>query len=439
MTKTVQEKQDLINAKDWDALVKTDLFADFNYGTNAYKQYTFDRDFILSFVFNVDRFIAHSKHVEPKTTTNFYNEYIFQNILLRCADLGIKLSTDDWKEVISAIDTLFANKIITSSAISKVINITGKDVNYLRLLLDDKMVAKLSSYSLSGTSSFKLNAIEFAKLTPEEQHKIAPLLTYNRSTILVAVENGDERIFANVTKDYREINAFCRRLMLNVSSVLADLEPDEYTKALFEMIDSGEDIASWLPYFLEHPDYEIDYEQFKKLFDKFGGPVFAYIINNISEKVIVDNIKSIRIGYLVKRQSMSLERLTELVGKKNTDLTESSRFFTEEEIAANPHFFDPRVLNRRTCAYVSPDTFKLLNKTWGTRQQYNDELVNFTDIVSALLPDALSLKTLRYLKEKTNASNEVVVKAIVRMLINEVWSKDAKRLSIIKKFLRKLT
>ena len=295
MTKTVQEKQDLINAKDWDALVKTDIFLDFNYGANAFKQYTFDRDFILSFVFNVDRFTAHTKHVESLRVATLYNEDIFQNVVLRCADLGIKLSTDDWKEIISTTDTLFANNIIDSRALSNVLNITGKDVNYLRLLLDDKMVAKLSSYPLPGMGYFKsnLNAIEFTKLTPEEQRIVAPLLTYGYN-VSVHIDNGDERIFANVTKDYREINIISQRLMLNVSSILSDLGPDEYTKALLEMIDSGEDIVaeSWLPYFLEHPDYEIDDEQFKKLFDKFGGHVFMYMINNISEKVIEEKIKS---------------------------------------------------------------------------------------------------------------------------------------------------
>jgi hypothetical protein len=161
------------------------------------------------------------------------------------------------------------------------------------------------------------------------------------------------------------------------------------------------------------------------------------MINNVSEKVIVDNIKSIHLGYLAKRQSMSLERITELVGKKNYDLTWHSRFFTDEEIAANPHFFDPRVLNRRTSAYVSLDTFKILNKTWELRQQYNDELRYFEPIVSGLAPDAITIKTLRYLKEKTQSSNEVVIKAIKRKYIDEAWAKDAKKLAIIQKFIKK--
>ena len=151
----------------------------------------------------------------------------------------------------------------------------------------------MSVTPLTGHVHNRLNAEEFAKLTPEEQRIVAPLLTYGYN-VRVHIDNGDERIFASATKDYIEINIISQRLILNVSSVLADLGPDEYTKALLDLIYKDESLVaeSWLPYFLEHPDYEIDDEQFEKLFDKFGGHVFRYIINNVSEKVIDENIKS---------------------------------------------------------------------------------------------------------------------------------------------------
>jgi hypothetical protein len=438
MAITIQEKQDLINAKDWDALVKTDLFQDFNYGIHTFKQYTFDRDFILSFVFNVDHFIAHTKHVSSLYIANLYNDDVFKNIMLRCADLGIKLSTQDWKDVINAINILYSNKIIDGCACANVLDITGKDVDYFRVLLDAKIVAKLLLIRLQGFTANRLNAEEFTKLTPEEQRIVSQLLTYNNNA-RIHIDNGDERIFANVTKDYKDLNNISRMLMLKVSSILADLGPDEYIKILLDLIYKGEVVAveSWLPYFLEHPDYEIDDEQFRRLFNKFGGHMFMYMINNVSEKAIEEKIKSIHTGYLVTRQSMSLERISELLGHAKTDLSGSSRFFTEEEIAQHPHFFDPRVLIRRTNHYVSRDTFKILNKSWGTIQQYNDDLVDFVTIVRSLTSDALSIKTLRYLKEKTNASNEVVTSTILGRHIDGDMNKDAKKLSIVKNFIKK--
>lgn len=439
MANTVQEKQDLINAKDWDALITTDIFLDFNYGITTFRRYTFDRDFIMSFVFNVDRFIAHNKHIVLQNTSNIYYDDVFRNILFRCADLGVKLSTQDWKEVIDTVNILYSNKIIDGRACANILDITGKDVDYLRVLLDPKTVAKLSSIRVFGFTANRLNAEEFTKLTPDEQSIVAPLLTYNSDNIRVHVEKGDARIFANVAKDYKELNDISRKLMLKVSSVLADLGPDEYTKALLDLIYKDESLfaESWLPYFLEHPDYEIDDEQFRRLFNKFGGHMFMYMINNVSEEAIEKQIKSIHTGYLINRKSMSLGRISELLGHVKTDFSGGSRFFTEEEIAKHPHFFDPRALIRRTNHYVSRDTFKILNRAWGTRQQYNDDLVDFVTIVRSLSSTVLSVKTLRYLKEKTNASNEVVTSTILGRHIDGDMSKDAKKLSIVKNFIKK--
>lgn len=439
MTITVQEKQDLINAKDWDALITTDFYLDFNYSKTTFKQYTFDRDFIMSFVFNVDRFIAHNKHIVTLGTSNIYYDDVFKNIMSRCTDLGIKLSTQDWKEVIDAVNILYSNKIIDTGACGAVLDITGKDVDYLRVLLDPKTVAKLSSIREFGFTANRLNAEEFTKLTPDEQSIVAPLLTYDSDNIRVHVEKGDARIFANVAKDYKELNDISRKLMLKVSSVLADLGPDEYTKALLDLIYKDETVVaeSWLPYFLEHPDYEIDDEQFRRLFNKFGGHMFMYMINNVSEKVIEEKIKSIHTSYLISRKSMSLGRISELLGHAKTDFSGGGRFFTEEEIAEHPHFFDPRALIRRTNHYVSRDTFKILNRAWGTRQQYNDDLVDFVTIVRSLSSAVLSVKTLRYLKEKTNASNEVVTSTILGRHIDGDMNKDAKKLSIVKNFIKK--
>jgi hypothetical protein len=321
-----------------------------------------------------------------------------------------------------------------------VLDITGKDVDYFRVLLDAKIVAKLSSIRLFSYGANRLNAQEFTKLTPEEQRIVSQLLTYNNNA-RIHIDNGDERIFANVTKDYKDLNNISRMLMLKVSSILADLGPDEYIKILLDLIYKDEAVAveSWLPYFLEHPDYEIDDEQFRRLFNKFGGHMFMYMINNVSEKAIEEKIKSIHTGYLVTRQSMSLERISELLGHAKTDLSGGSRFFTEEEIAEHPHFFDPRALIRRTNHYVSRDTFKILNSAWGTHQQYNDDLVDFVTIVRSLSSAVLSVKTLRYLKEKTNASNEVVTSTILGRHIDGDMNKDAKKLSIIKNFITKFS
>ena len=440
MTKTVQEKQDLINAKDWDELVKTDIFLDFDRGSNTFEQYTFDRDFVLSFVFNEERFSDHTEHIFTSTGKGHFPFFILSNTMKRAQALGIKFSTKEWKEIANGLCDLFkANRINVATVIDNM-KITGKDVEFLRVLADDDLYKRLSEITMTGMSAYRLDANEFAKLSPDEQEKVALRLTYGQRT-RVYIDNGDMTIFASAVKSTQKINDLAYLLATEVSKILADLEPSEYLRALLKLIDDKVNvrIESWLTYFHEHQDFELNKTQLKKLLDYFGGDMFNFMTGNLTDEMIMDNIMSISVENLIKRNSLTLDKIVEILGPRRVDLCGQTRFFTEEEIVKYPHFFDPASLNRIPCFYVSRDTFKVLNKSWGTRHRYNEDLVDFSAITATLVPTATTIKTLRYLKEKTNASNEVVINAIKRKHIDEAWSKDAKKLSIIKKFLLKLT
>ena len=440
MTKTVQEKQDLINAKDWDALVKTDLFLDFDDRSITFEQYTFDSDFMVSFVFNEERFSDHTAHIFASTGKVHYPSVILSNVMKRVSALGIKFSTKEWKEIASGLCDLFEAKRINAAAVAGNVRITGKDVEFLRVLADDDLYKRLSGIAVAGITAGRLDANEFAKLSPDEQEKVALRLTYGQRA-QVYIDNGDMTIFASAVKSPQKINNLAYLLATDVSKILADLEPSEYLQALFKLIDDKVNvrIESWLTYFHEHQDFELNETQLKKLLDYFGGPMFNFMTDNLTDKMVMDNILSISVENLIKRDSLTLDKIVEILGPRRVDLCGQTRFFTEEEIVKFPHFFDPASLNRKPYFYVSRDTFKVLNESWGTKHRYNGDLVDFSAITAALVPTATTIKTLRYLKEKTNASNEVVVKAIDRKHIDEDWSKDAKKLSIIKKFLLKLT
>ena len=49
---TIQEKQYLINKKDWDGLSKTDIYSDFDFTHDEWKKYTLSKEFFLDFYFN---------------------------------------------------------------------------------------------------------------------------------------------------------------------------------------------------------------------------------------------------------------------------------------------------------------------------------------------------------------------------------------------------
>jgi hypothetical protein len=358
----------------------------------------------------------------------------------RVREFGIKFSTPEWKVILGAVCDLFEVKSINAATANEIAKITGRDAEFLRVLADDDLYDRLLEIRMPGLSAYRLDALEFAKLTPEEQEKVALRLTYGQRT-RVNIDNGDMRIFATAVKSMQDINKLAYLLATDVGKILADLGPDEYLQALFNLLDNYVEVGIdyWLPYFLDHQDYAFSETQFKKLSGYFGEGMYKYVIGNLSDKMVMDNIMSIDIDILIKRESLTLDQITEILGARRANLCGAPRFFTEEEIAANPHFFDPYSLKNKAWFYVSNDTFKILNKSWGTRYRYNEDLVDFSAITEALVPAATTIKTLRYLKEKTNASNEVVVKAIDRKHIDEAWSKDAKKLSIIKKFLLKMT
>lgn len=440
MANTVQEKQDLIDAKDWDGLVLTNIFSDFDRDTATFEQYTFDRDFVLSFVFNEDRFTEHSAHIFASTGKDIFPYFVLFNVMKRVRELGIKFSTAEWKVIIGTVCDLIEVRSINSATANDIVAITGKDAAFLRALADDDLYDRVLDIKMSGLNAYRLDAEEFAKLTPQEQEKVALRLTYGQRT-RVYIDKGDMRIFASAVKSPQDLNRLAYLIATDVGKILADLEPGEYLNTLFELLDKQVKVGVdyWLPYFLDHQDYELSETQFKKLSDHFDTDMYRYIIGNLTDKMIMNNIKSIDIEILIKRDSLTLDKIAEFLGPRSANLCGAPRFFTDEEIAQHPNFFDPDFLRHKPWFYVSRDTFKILNKSWGTKYRYNEDLTDFSAITAALAPAATNIKTLRYLKEKTNASNEVVVKAIGQKHVDEAWSKDAKKLAIIKNFITKFS
>ena len=435
MTLTISEKQDLINAKNWNALVETDLLRDFRFNSTTFKQYTFERDFVMNFLFNETRFSAHSEYIRFSLLSQFYPGDVMKNVMSRIRDLNIQITTDDWKVIAKSVAALYASTNFDRTSCSYVLQITDKDANYLRALADDEIYKIISDSSLARYGVNNLNAEEFTKLSLEEQRKLVTRLHLG-STKGIVVVNGDERVFAPVAKTPGEIEKISRYLKIDVFKILADLNPDEYISMLLSMSDYNVPEYSLLPYFQNHKDFTLTNDQFKKLFDMYGPTIYQYIINNITMEQIEDKIMTIPIPDLIKRDDLTLNKITEARGTSNVNLC-LHKFFTEEEIAANPHFFDPVYLNDRPCLYVTSDTFRLLNKAWNKRQRYSERLTDFTEIVHNMNTNSYTISNLRYLKSKTKASNEVVTNAILRKPIDEVLNSDNKKLGILKKFIAK--
>ena len=94
------------------------------------------------------------------------------------------------------------------------------------------------------------------------------------------------------------------------------------------------------------------------------------------------------------------DKLPENIGRY-VNFIRAKRFFTEEEIAANPNLFDPEYVKDSGKSYVSRETFKILNKQFNKRKQYGEGLDDFLTIIRKYSYETMTIKTIKYLVEKT--------------------------------------
>ena len=441
MLNTQQEKQDAITARDWDSLVQSNLFRDFDFNTKTYESYTFDKDFILEFVFNVARHTAHKEFMLKNMRLTYYTDDVMCHVFERISNLGITFTTGEWIKIISATSDLTQTVTIDRGAAIYVLSLNGKDVNYLRALLDDVTYGKIQEIkisSISGSRS-KLDIGEFNKLSIDEQRQIIPRLNFGTG-FPISSENGDLSDLAHLASTPQEVVKLASDLGVDVSDLLNNTDPDTYTNMLIGLNDSGwsaQRIARWGSYYENHTYFKLSDGQLDKLFNVYSNDVFKYIINNITDDQLAKHAKTIPTYVLLNRESLPLSKITEIRGTVNLDLTRE-RFFTEEDIRDNPHFFDPKSVTLSCMHYVSPGTFKLLNKAWGKRLPYKDCLTSF-EILAKNQPrgSLFSIKPFRYLIEKTGASHDVVNSVISDIYINPNWNADAKKLAVIQNFIKK--
>ena len=441
MLNTQQEKQDAITAHDWGSLAHSDIFYDLN-SNNTYKSYTFDKSFILDFVFNLGKHVSHRDYILYKARKSYYPDVLIKNIFERISDLGITFTTDEWLKIISATYDLVMSTSLNKSAAIYALSLSGKDVNYLRALFDNtayKKIQEIRITNIIGTSS-KLDIGEFNKLSLDEQRQIIPRLNHGAG-FPISSANGDLSDLAHLASTPQEVVKLATDLGVNVYDILKDTDPDAYTNMLIGLNDSepsAQFLYKWGDYYKDHTYFKLSDGQLDKLFDVYNNDVFRVIINNITDEQLAKYSSHITTRVLFKRDGLTLSKVSELLGDNNTDLT-GHRFFTEEEIRDKPHFFDPKSVIDTNMYYVSPDTFKLLNKTWGKRIQYRGTLTTLDVLISKNLSigSLASIKTLRYLVQKTGASNDVVTSIVLREYIDPRWNEDCRKLSVVKDFLKR--
>lgn len=438
-----KEKQDLIDSKDWDSLSKTDILGDFNFNTTAYMDYTFDKDFLTEFMFNRDRYKESKLSYADKANSTFYDDDNFRHLFRRMELLNIKLSTKEWREVINTADE-YSNQIIQKrDYMGVIVSLTYKNSEFLKLLLDDTIYKRILTVAEDTYDHATITPKTFEGISDEDMKIILPRLSYGGKRE-ITFEQFDETILLKYVDGIDGAIKLCEQnRTIKIAKVLKHLEPDEYLKVWKDYI--GREIRGsitryyWEPYFQEHKDYVATDDDIQILLDFYGEFLFNEISFAFTDEQLIKFGKYLDIKSLAKNDRISLSKITEIKGTGNFHLL-NTRFFTEEEIIANPHFFDPEeiTVKKRGCGlYISKDTFRLLNKAWGKRQRYNENLVRFDYIVSSLRADQITISTIKYLKNKAKISDQLLFSVLNNVYISPSHNEDGRKFNEFFKFINR--
>ena len=142
--------------------------------------------------------------------------------------------------------------------------------------------------------------------------------------------------------------------------------------------------------------------------------------------------------YKMTQEEFEQSEMNKMKGEPEQDISHV-RFFTEEEIIANPNLFSPQTLAREPFAYVTPSTFKLLNIIWGKRRKYNPDLTDFSKIVGTVDANKITIAMLKYLVKRTNVQNAEIIKALDDHFYTKSPNPDTKNINILMNFFRKFS
>lgn len=451
---TVQIIQQAINNKNWSKLQDTTFLSIFSSGEKSkLDQISFNKEVFTEFIFNSNYFIKNLRSVSTSNRAIIYNiDSIIINICKTILNNNFDISVNDWKNYIKNFYILYSSGRFNSSnyLLFEMFSYHNKNTNYLKALTDDNIYKQISDlFKWKFQRQIELYKGIFDGLTATEIEKLKNRLSFNKKNIQLASNDKNVKEILKIFSFNEILELYDKRINffihIDLGYVLEDYSQEDYFTLLKNRIESGKTYVSFVSYFKIHKDLEVPNWLYEFLFDYEDlGPTeisrkkefIKNCINNLTEEQIDKQYMNIPTRFLIKKTSLHLSKITEYKGKDLYDLTREGLFYTEEEIAENPHFFNPEKLSKgEKLYYVTEDTFKLLNKTWGKRQRYNNDLTDFFEIVNKLSYNSFTIKNIKYLQEKTNVKNTKVINLLKRRIVkyfNE--EKLAKCLIFLKKY-----
>lgn len=429
---TVQIIQQAIDNQNWDELIKTEFFNLFNlnYDKSLTNQISFNNELFSKFIFNIKYFSEHIKYINEYITNIIYFDEIFKNIFRKIKQDKINLSEYDWKKFVGCFIDFEENYINVYRCrevdILEALRFDNKNSGYLKLLAnDDKLYAEIKKYLSNITIMIQIEHGIFDDLSDDEKEKLKDRLIFSKHIKIRTTSANVGEFLKIYTLEEIENLASKDKFFIgkDFGNFIIDYSGDEFFNFIKDRIKKNKSIIYYKSYLKKHPevlmpDWFSDYlftpennvlsqkQNEKKLF-------IIEAINNMTLEQIDKNHQHIPSSVLFDKDDINVSKITEYKGTRNKDYSYKTRFCTEEEIAENPHFFDPKGILHYSGYYISEETWNILNKTWKKRVKYNNKLTDFIQICNSIHNGAFNPKNIKYLKNKCNVKNSLIIKVII--------------------------
>ena len=424
MTLTKQEIQDLIDrSSDKDI---ADLYNSESFDVRTLKwKYTVNKKFI-------------EKYFYKQTLIREAND-TWVSILSSLSESVKKLDYDesDWGKHIKYALSLIIKGVYSGADITACIVLTNKNPAFVRYLI--KNTEKFASIigSINGNnykySNRLVRSTVYGLTSDELEQLVVALNVYNEPPrergIGVFIE--DAPIIKTLFKSTPDIVQYSVQEGISLAGVYAESTKGEVISVIEYLLTKrpimGYDkILNWF----KSKKIILDDDLVDRIVKKWDRP--NELIPVLSKEKTIEYFSKLSPVSLIENDNLSIDEVMEIFRnnpKSNTSKVDlcGTRFFTDEEIAKYPHLFSAKTLKEKPSAYVSKETFKLLNKAAGTRQPYNNDLSNFEKIIINYYADndrnnVLNLQNILYLKEKTNCSNSEFISVLKNDIVSDIVS-----------------
>ena len=345
----------------------------------------------------------------------------------------LDFNESDWDELGEFIIKFHKSDIDSYGEISKIMGYSNKNVAFSRYMIKNHDIVRSTFSDLSHTIYSYNNRIESKNidgLSSDELDKLGDALDIFPNGISMGVIFPDKDIIKRILKTPAKIIDYGLKSMHDIGKIYNSAPLEEVIDAIEYMltIEFKRQHLAILNWFKGKKIILDDDDLLDRIVTKWNKPI--QLLPALSKEKTIEYYGNLGESIIIKNTNLSIDEVVEIANSPNgKESLFGSRFFTDEEIAKYPHLFDPRNLKYGPSAYVSKETFKLLNKSAGTRQRYNTEYSDFKVIYRRHVNERyhLSDEEVMYLKEKTNCSNKEFIKSIDNVYTNrEVLQADSK-------------